>query len=233
MERNRSWSTTHVTSKPPLRRPSSSIASSYSIACRALTRVLQRATYIYLYNKLEKPSRNRPAADPHNRRLRSFTVQRARARGQRAREIRARPRAPIEPSTSSMSVDSKSLPAPRVARVDEGGGNGVVEREEEGGGGSGNSRKQKPSARYDRCFSGLELSSIGSGPLKDVDAGKLKDQIRRWAKAVVAFARQISFGSPRSAIATTSSGGGDDTPRPATLAASSSTSSRLGGAKYV
>ena len=44
-----------------------------------------------------------------------------------------------------------------------------------GGGGSRN-RKQK-AARYGRCFSGLELS-IGPAPLKDVDAGRLKDQIR-------------------------------------------------------
>lgn len=132
-----------------------------------------------------------------------------------------------------MSVGSKSLPARRVARVDEGGENGgdaVAVREEDGmprgGDGSGNS-KQKAAARYDRCFSGLELSGIGSGPLKDVDAGKLKNQIRRWAKAVVAFARQISFGSPRSV--TTSSGGGD-TLRSATFPATSR-SSRLGGVK--
>jgi len=128
-----------------------------------------------------------------------------------------------------MSVGSKSLPARRGNDGHE-NGDGAVVREEEGdltrgggGGGSRRSRKQK-SARYDRCFSGLELS-IGPGPLKDVDAGKLKGQIKRWAKAVVAFARQISFGSRRAAP--TPPGGDDDTPRSAPLRASRS-SSRLG-----
>jgi hypothetical protein len=126
-----------------------------------------------------------------------------------------------------MSVGSKSLPA---RRADEGGesGDGAVVRDDEGGGGGSRTRKQK-AARYGRCFSGLELS-IGPAPLKDVDAERLKDQIRRWAKAVVAFARQISFGSPRSA---TTSGGGGNTPRSAsaTFPAAPSRSSRLGGSK--
>lgn len=136
-----------------------------------------------------------------------------------------------------MSVGSKSLPARRGTEGHE-NGDGVVTREEvaagdmaTGGsvGGSSRSRKQK-SARFDRCFSGLDLS-IGPGPLKDVDAGRLKGQIKKWAKAVVAFARQISFGSPRSAPTPTAAGG-DDTPRSAPLRASRS-SSRLGarGAK--
>ncbi|RLN25372.1 uncharacterized protein C2845_PM07G12740 [Panicum miliaceum] len=125
-----------------------------------------------------------------------------------------------------MSVGSKSLPA---RRADEGGesGDGAAVREEDGlprgGGGSRNRKQQKAARPYGRCFSGLELS-IGPAPLKDMDAGKLKDQIRRWAKAVVAFARQISFGSPRSG--TTSSGG--NTPRSATFPAAPR-SSRLGG----
>lgn len=128
-----------------------------------------------------------------------------------------------------MSVGSKSLPARRGNEGHE-NGDGAVAREEEeegdmargGSVGGSRSRKQK-AARYDRCFSGLELS-IGPGPLKDVDAGKLKVQIKRWAKAVVAFARQISFGSPRSVR---TPGGDDDTPRSAPLRASRS-SSRLG-----
>uniref|UniRef100_A0A0D9V211 Uncharacterized protein n=1 Tax=Leersia perrieri TaxID=77586 RepID=A0A0D9V211_9ORYZ len=58
--------------------------------------------------------------------------------------------------------------------------------------------------RYARCFSGLELS-VGPGSLKDVDAGRLKSQIRKWAKAVVAYARQISFvASPRAAARSSS-----------------------------
>ncbi|CAL4949259.1 unnamed protein product [Urochloa decumbens] len=129
-----------------------------------------------------------------------------------------------------MSVGSKSLPARR--RVDEEGENGAVARQEGGSarGGGGSRYGKRKAARYGRCFSGLELS-VGPGPLKDMDAGKLKDQIRRWAKAVVAFARQISFGSPRSSVATTSGGGGDALRSATFPAASRSTSSRLGGAK--
>jgi hypothetical protein len=136
-------------------------------------------------------------------------------------------------TTSSMSVGSKSLPARRRGNEGHENGDGAAVREEEGdmatGGGGSRSRKQK-AKRYDRWFSGLELS-IGPGSLKDVDAGKLKGQIKKWAKAVVAFARQISFGSPRSARTPGGGGGGDDddTPRsaPSSLRASRS-SSRLG-----
>ncbi|KAL6842560.1 hypothetical protein ACP4OV_027404 [Aristida adscensionis] len=84
-----------------------------------------------------------------------------------------------------MSVGSKSLPA-RRAGEGEGGG--------ENGGGGGGSRKKVAAAS--RSFSGLELR-IGPGPLREVDAGSLKEKIRKWAKAVVAYARQLSFGSPR------------------------------------
>lgn len=137
-----------------------------------------------------------------------------------------------------MSVGSKSLPARRGNDEGHENGDGAAVAREEGdmatgggsvGGGGSRSRKQK-AARYNRCFSGLELS-IGAGPLKDVDAGRLKGQIKRWAKAVVAFARQISFGSPRS-VPTPRGGDDDDTPRSAPLPASRS-SSRLGarGAK--
>ncbi|KAG1346398.1 hypothetical protein COCNU_06G002270 [Cocos nucifera] len=62
-----------------------------------------------------------------------------------------------------------------------------------GGGGSCSKR-----ARFDRCFSGLEFK-MDSGPLKELDPEKLKKEIKRWAKAVVAYARQLSagFGSSR------------------------------------
>ncbi|KAL6597881.1 hypothetical protein ACP70R_046686 [Stipagrostis hirtigluma subsp. patula] len=83
-----------------------------------------------------------------------------------------------------MSVGSKSLPARRVAGEGDIGG-------ENGGG------RRKAAARYDRSFSGLDLT-VGPGPLRDADSGRLKDKIRKWAKAVVAYARQLSFGSPRS-----------------------------------
>ncbi|KAK7255539.1 hypothetical protein RIF29_28952 [Crotalaria pallida] len=58
---------------------------------------------------------------------------------------------------------------------------------------------QKPSKRrrYDRCFSSMEVSLEPGKQLKDMDSSKLKAEIKRWAKAVVAYARQISgsFGS--------------------------------------
>lgn len=62
-------------------------------------------------------------------------------------------------------------------------------------GGSGSRSKR---ARFDRCFSGLEFK-IESGPLKELDPEKLKKEIKRWAKAVVAYARQLSgsFGRSR------------------------------------
>ena len=52
--------------------------------------------------------------------------------------------------------------------------------------------------RFDRCFSFMEISiEPGSSSLKDLDSDKLKTEIKRWAKAVVAYARQVSghFGS--------------------------------------
>ncbi|GMY34535.1 hypothetical protein FCV25MIE_29785 [Fagus crenata] len=54
--------------------------------------------------------------------------------------------------------------------------------------------------RYDRCFSFMEVSVEPGKSLKEMDSFKLKDEIKRWAKAVVAYARQVSdrFGSPRS-----------------------------------
>lgn len=54
---------------------------------------------------------------------------------------------------------------------------------------------EKP-ARFDRCFTGLDIK-LGKGPLKEMDPDKLKREIQRWAKAVVAYARQLSFKSPR------------------------------------
>lgn len=137
---------------------------------------------------------------------------------------------------TSMSVGNKSLLSRRKEEEE------VVEGEESGGGGGGavvhketkgviGGGRKEEAARYNRCFSGLELS-VGPGPLKDVDAGKLKGQIRRWARAVVAYARQLSFGSPRSSRSSSSrrmsrgrSGGA--TARSATFPSKSG----LGGAK--
>ncbi|KAL5160305.1 hypothetical protein HKD37_07G017848 [Glycine soja] len=51
---------------------------------------------------------------------------------------------------------------------------------------------QKPSKRrrLNRCFSSVELSMEPGKQLKDMDSNKLKGEIKRWAKAVVAYARQ-------------------------------------------
>ncbi|KAI4324770.1 hypothetical protein MLD38_030226 [Melastoma candidum] len=56
------------------------------------------------------------------------------------------------------------------------------------------------------CFSFKEVSirPETATSLEDVDSTKLKDEIRRWAKAVVAYARQVSSG--RFGISKSSSG---------------------------
>ena len=132
-----------------------------------------------------------------------------------------------------MSVGKKSSSPPpsrrreEVAEVEgtEDGGDGAVVQQKESSGG-----KKAGAARYGRCFSGLELN-VGPGPLKDVYAGKLKGQIRRWARAVVAYARQLSFGSPRSSSSSRLSSDGGTTARSATFPSKAKSKSGLGGAK--
>ncbi|KAK6914784.1 hypothetical protein RJ641_019901 [Dillenia turbinata] len=54
--------------------------------------------------------------------------------------------------------------------------------------------KQQKSAkrqRFGECFPFKEIS-MESGSLKDQDSSKLNTEIKRWAKAVVAYARQAS-----------------------------------------
>lgn len=55
--------------------------------------------------------------------------------------------------------------------------------------------------RFGRCFSVMQEISIepAAKSLKHLDSNKLKLDIKRWAKAVVAYARQVSgrFGSSR------------------------------------
>uniref|UniRef100_A0A5B7C4B9 Uncharacterized protein n=1 Tax=Davidia involucrata TaxID=16924 RepID=A0A5B7C4B9_DAVIN len=51
-----------------------------------------------------------------------------------------------------------------------------------------------------RCFSFMEISiEPGIKSLKHLDSKKFKTEIKRWAKAVVTYARQVSdhFGSSR------------------------------------
>ncbi|XP_020227291.1 uncharacterized protein LOC109808639 [Cajanus cajan] len=70
-----------------------------------------------------------------------------------------------------------------------------------GGSAITNLKGQKPSKRrrFDRYFSSVELSLEPGKQLKDMDSNKLKAEIKRWAKAVVAYARQVSgrFGKSR------------------------------------
>ncbi|PSS07371.1 TRNA-specific 2-thiouridylase [Actinidia chinensis var. chinensis] len=55
--------------------------------------------------------------------------------------------------------------------------------------------------RFDQCFSSFMEISIEPGikSLKHLDSKKFKSEIKRWAKAVVIYACQVSerFGSPR------------------------------------
>ncbi|KAF8400965.1 hypothetical protein HHK36_014268 [Tetracentron sinense] len=44
--------------------------------------------------------------------------------------------------------------------------------------------------RFDRCYSCLEIK-IEPGSLEDLNSDKLKMEIKKWAKAVVAYARQF------------------------------------------
>ena len=70
-----------------------------------------------------------------------------------------------------------------------------------GGNAIANLKGQKYSKRrrFDRPFSSVELSIEPGKQLKDMDSNKLKADIKKWAKAVVAYARQISgsFGKSR------------------------------------
>ncbi|KAJ4952304.1 hypothetical protein NE237_029136 [Protea cynaroides] len=44
--------------------------------------------------------------------------------------------------------------------------------------------------RFDRCFSFMEINIEPGKALKDFDPDKLKTEIKKWAKAVVRYARQ-------------------------------------------
>lgn len=54
-------------------------------------------------------------------------------------------------------------------------------------------------AKFGRFFSSRQVSMEPGKTLKEMDSNKLKSEIKRWAKAVVAYARQVSarFGSSR------------------------------------
>ncbi|KAE8720044.1 FBD-associated F-box protein [Hibiscus syriacus] len=46
--------------------------------------------------------------------------------------------------------------------------------------------------RFNQCFSFKEVQVELVSSLKDLDSTKFKVEIKRWAKAVVAYARQVS-----------------------------------------
>ena len=63
-----------------------------------------------------------------------------------------------------------------------------------------NSQNAAKHGRYDRCFSFVEISiDPGVKSLKQLDSKKFKEDIKKWAKRVAAYARQFSdrFGSSR------------------------------------
>lgn len=77
------------------------------------------------------------------------------------------------------------------------GGSGEVVNHDDGF--TNNTGKRQ---RTDRCFSFMEITiEPGTKSLKHLDSKKFKSEIKRWAKAVVTYARQVSqrFGSSRKA----------------------------------
>ncbi|KAK4736130.1 hypothetical protein R3W88_010391 [Solanum pinnatisectum] len=54
--------------------------------------------------------------------------------------------------------------------------------------------------RFNSCFSFMEISiDPGMKSLKHLDSKQFKEEIKKWAKSVVSYARQVSdrFGSSR------------------------------------
>lgn len=84
-----------------------------------------------------------------------------------------------------MSVGEKDLEAAAAPAVPASGDSAA----------SGSRRRDGSSVSvYERCVSGLELALEAGRPLRELDPEKIKEEIKRWAKAVVAYARQLSFG---------------------------------------
>ncbi|KAK8664327.1 hypothetical protein V6N13_084123 [Hibiscus sabdariffa] len=59
--------------------------------------------------------------------------------------------------------------------------------------------KNRKNRRFSQCFSFKEVHVEPVSSLKDLDSTKFKAEIKRWAKAVVAYACQVSesFGSTK------------------------------------
>ncbi|CAN4086905.1 unnamed protein product [Withania somnifera] len=61
-------------------------------------------------------------------------------------------------------------------------------------------RSDEAAVKRRRCFSFMEISTDpGVKSLKHLDSNKFKEEIKKWAKSVVSYARQVSdrFGSSR------------------------------------
>lgn len=61
-------------------------------------------------------------------------------------------------------------------------------------------KRRRSSSSSNGCFPFMEISiDPGVKSLKHLDSDKFKDEIKKWAKAVVTYARQVSqrFGSSR------------------------------------
>ncbi|XP_042492254.1 uncharacterized protein LOC122071868 [Macadamia integrifolia] len=63
-----------------------------------------------------------------------------------------------------------------------------------GGDGDGDAERELRAKRqrFDRCFSFMEINIESGKSLKELDTEKLKTEIKKWAKAVVRYARQVS-----------------------------------------
>ncbi|KAG6507457.1 uncharacterized protein LOC121983035 [Zingiber officinale] len=86
-----------------------------------------------------------------------------------------------------MSVGEKDLEAAAAAAVPASGDDDAAS--------AAGRRRRDGSSVYERCVSGLEFALEAGRPLRELDPEKIKEEIKRWAKAVVAYARQLSFGS--------------------------------------
>ncbi|XP_019057739.1 PREDICTED: uncharacterized protein LOC109116552 [Tarenaya hassleriana] len=57
---------------------------------------------------------------------------------------------------------------------------------------TGNGNDDQKVTRFDRCLSFMEIKTQKKKTLEEMDSFKLKEEIRRWAKRVAAYARQLS-----------------------------------------
>ncbi|KAF7134396.1 hypothetical protein RHSIM_Rhsim08G0230800 [Rhododendron simsii] len=101
----------------------------------------------------------------------------------------------MEEEYDSYAVSVNGAQEASVAPIN--GGSGEVVNHDDGF--TNNTGKRQ---RTDRCFSFMEITiEPGTKSLKHLDSKKFKSEIKRWAKAVVTYARQVSqrFGSSRKA----------------------------------